>query len=193
VSTAHAAACLADPSAVGLVFPWIEAEVVDEADDVLSPGQEGWLRVRSDQMVNGYHRNDEATRRNFRDGWFYPGDRAAIAADRMLRITGRAEDVIVRPGGNVSPRPLEEAIRGVAGVRDVAVFSLPDAAGALETCAALVLEPGADAPAIRTAAAARLGDQAPARMFALDSLPRNAAGKVLRRELAEMARRSVKA
>jgi acyl-coenzyme A synthetase/AMP-(fatty) acid ligase len=76
------------------------------------------------------------------------------------------------------------------GVRDVAVFALT-ASGAEQVCAALVLDAGADVARIRTEAAARLGDQAPARLFVIDKLPRNANGKLMRRELVAMAERSV--
>jgi 2,3-dihydroxybenzoate-AMP ligase len=192
VATADAAVGIADASAVGFLMPCIEAQIVDAADRPVPNGQEGVLRVRGDQVVAGYHDNPEATRRNFRDGWFYAGDLGVISDQGLLRVTGRIEELITRDGASVSALPLEEAIRGVPGVRDVAVFALTGADGAQEICAALVLDPGADAPAIRRAAAQKLGDQAPTRVFMIDSLPRNAAGKVLRRQLVEMARRAVK-
>jgi acyl-CoA synthetase (AMP-forming)/AMP-acid ligase II len=192
VAMADAAIAMNDPSAVGFVMPWIDAEIVDVADRPLPFGQEGRLRVRGDPVIPKYYRNEAATRRNFRDGWFYLGDLGVITPDRLLRVTGRVEDMITREGISLSPLPLEEMIRGVPGVRDVAVFMLANAGDDADICAALVLEPGAESaktvPQIRT----RLGGQAPARMFVLDRLPRNATGKVRRRELAEMAQRSVK-
>jgi acyl-CoA synthetase (AMP-forming)/AMP-acid ligase II len=189
-ATATGAICAPDPSAAGFVVPWVDAEIVDAVDHPLGIGDEGLLRLRGEGMVAGYYRDDAATRRNFRDGWFYPGDIGAITAEGLLRITGRVEELIVRDGITVSPLPIEEAMRGLPGVRDVAVFALA-AGGTEQVCAALLLDAGADVARIRTEAAARLGDQAPARLFVIDKLPRNANGKLMRRELVAMAERSV--
>jgi acyl-CoA synthetase (AMP-forming)/AMP-acid ligase II len=192
IAMADAAICMDDLSAVGFVMPWIEAEIVDAADRKLPPGVEGRLRVRGDPVISSYYKNEDATRRNFRDSWFYLGDLGVITPDGLLRVTGRVEDVIVRDGVSLSPLPLEEMIRGVTGVRDVAVFALVGASGAPDVCAALVLDAATESGKIAPLIRARLGSQAPTRMFVLDSLPRSATGKVRRRELAEMAPRSVK-
>lgn len=191
VATADSAVCIADPSAAGFVTPCIEAQIVDSAEQPLPNGQEGRLRVRGAQLIAGYHKNPDATRRNFRDGWFYPGDLGTIADQGLLRVTGRIEDVIARDGVSVSALSLEEMMRGVPGISDVAAFPMTGQDGLQEICAALVLEPGADAQTIRTAVTAKLGAQAPTRLFAIDSLPRNANGKLLRRVLVEWAQRTI--
>ena len=80
------------------------------------------------------------------------------------------------------PRPISSS---TIRLRDVAVFNLAGPDGAAQICAALVLEPFGDPQAIRAAAAARLGAQAPTRLFALEALPRNASGKLLKRTLRE--------
>ena len=189
VAAADAAVCIADPAAVGYPLPWARIEIVDAADRPLRVGTEGMVRTQTKQMLAGYYKNPELTRRNFRDGWFYPGDIGMITAAGLLRITGRIEDVIVRDGVGVSPLPVEDAIRTLPGVRDVAVFGLGQPGGAQEICAALVLDRGADAAAIQASAAARLGNQAPTRMFQVEQLPRNPNGKVLRRELIDWVQR----
>jgi acyl-CoA synthetase (AMP-forming)/AMP-acid ligase II len=189
VAVADAAIVLVDPAATGFVIPWVDLEIVDPADRPVAPGREGLVRIRSAQMVAGYLNDPAATAQNFRDGWFYPGDVGVLTADRLLRLTGRIEDMIDRDGALVSLQPTEDALRAVTGVRDAAVFSLPGAAGTATLCAALVLAPDATPAAVRAAAAARLGDRLPPRLFVVEQLPRNAAGKVMRRELAEMARR----
>jgi acyl-CoA synthetase (AMP-forming)/AMP-acid ligase II len=189
VAAADAGACIEDASAAGFVVPWMTVEIVDQGDRPLPSGREGAVRVRGPTLVAGYHDNAAATGRNFRGGWFYPGDLGTRTADGMLRITGRVEDAIVRDGVSLSPVPLEEAIRGVPGVRDAAVFALEGAAGVSEISAAVVIEAGADVQAIRAGVRARLGDRGPARLFVIDSLPRSAGGKVKRRALADLARR----
>jgi acyl-CoA synthetase (AMP-forming)/AMP-acid ligase II len=187
-ATAEAAVCLAEPHAVGYVLPWIAVEIVDAAGRPVPAGRDGTVRLRGPQIVMRYHGDDADAASVFRDGWFHPGDLGSLGADGLLRITGRIEEAIRLDGAAVSPLPLEEALRGVPGVRDVAVFAL--AAGATElVAAALVLDPGIDPARLRDDVTARLGARAPTRLMVVDQLPRNPHGKVLRRELAERARR----
>ncbi len=189
VAIAHAAVSIADPSAVGYVLPWVDLEVVDDDDRPLPVGQEGHLRIRSAEIARGYHNDEAATRRNFRDGWFYPGDIGVLTETRLLRVTGRVEDLIRHGGTTIAPLPIEDAMRGLPGVRDVAVFGLDNTDGSHAICAALVLDPGTDVDAIRAMAAPRLGDRLPTQIFLVPSLPRNAGGKVVRRTLVENALR----
>ncbi|MBV8167038.1 MAG: acyl--CoA ligase [Alphaproteobacteria bacterium] len=189
IATGNAALAIADPGAVGHVLPWVEVEIVDAEDRAVSAGREGVLRVRSPQTVAGYWRDPIATQRNFRGGWFYPGDLGALDANRLLRITGRTADVIVRDGAMLSPVPLEAEIRAIPGVRDVAVFPLAGADGAALVAAALELDPSGDEAAMRAAVTARLGERAPEAVFLIDALPRNDAGKVVRAELVNWALR----
>ncbi|HUA54544.1 MAG TPA: class I adenylate-forming enzyme family protein [Candidatus Sulfotelmatobacter sp.] len=192
VATADAAIIVTDPTAVGFVFPDVAVEIVDDADRPQPDGREGRVRLRSAQMITGYYKDDDATRRNFRDGWFYPGDLGAITADGLLRITGRIEDLIMRDGVAQSPQPIEEAMRALPGVRDVAVFPWTGPDGATKIAAAVVLEAGTDPASIGAVATARLGAQAPTRLFLIDKLPRNANGKIMRRELVALAERSAR-
>ncbi|MBV8167037.1 MAG: AMP-binding protein, partial [Alphaproteobacteria bacterium] len=192
VTAGDAALCITDPSAAGYCLPWADVMVVDDQDRPLPRGRDGVVRTRTAQMVSGYYRDEAATRRNFRDGWFYPGDVGMVTSDGLLRVLGRVEDRIVRDGVTISPLSIEEAIRGLPGVRDVAVFPLREGDGASEICAALVLDAAASAEAIQAGAAARLGARAPARMFRVEALPRNPNGKVLRTQLVDWAQRRTK-
>jgi acyl-CoA synthetase (AMP-forming)/AMP-acid ligase II len=189
IATADAALVVADPTAVGYVTPGVTVEVVDIDDQPVAAGREGMVRIRSGQTVAGYLNDPDATARNFRDGWFYPGDVGVQGVDGLLRLVGRIEEMIPDGGALVSPGPLEDGLRRVPGVRDVAVFTLPEADGVATVCAALVLAPGIEPEAVRADAAARLGDRAPARLVVVDQLPRTPTGKVQRRVLAETARR----
>jgi acyl-CoA synthetase (AMP-forming)/AMP-acid ligase II len=190
VAMAAAAVVPDDPSVIGFLFPWVDVQIVDAADQPVAAGQEGRLRVRSAQTIAGYLKSAVATQRNFRDGWFYPGDIGATTAHGLLRITGRAEDLIVRDGVASSPLPIEETIGGLPQVREVAVFPMQGTGGASETWAAVVLEPGSDPKTVASAVAARLGARTVARLFVVERLPRNPNGKVLRRVLIEWAGRS---
>jgi acyl-coenzyme A synthetase/AMP-(fatty) acid ligase len=112
-----------------------------------------------------------------------------LGAHRSLRITGRIEDMIVRGGATLAPDAIEDVLRGLPGVRDVGVFALARDDGTQEICAAFVLGGSAvDAAQLLAWGREKLGDRAPTRLFKLETLPRNANGKLLRRELASLAR-----
>jgi acyl-coenzyme A synthetase/AMP-(fatty) acid ligase len=184
-----AALGIAEPGAVGYVLPWLEVETVDADDRPLAAGQEGALRLRGPQVVMRYHNADATTARVFRDGWFYPGDLGVLSQERLLRITGRVDETIRQGDRRVSPLMLEEAMRALAGVRDVAVFGFAEPAGAEAVWAALVLDPGTDVAHVRAEAVARLGERAPTRWLVVDRLPRGPHDKLLRSELIALARR----
>lgn len=119
----------------------------------------------------------------FRDGWFYPGDVGRLHEDGLLTITGRVSEIINRGGVIVAPDMVEEVLRSIPGIADVAVFGAPDADGIEKICAAVVSEQWVDAAAIRTAAAVRLPDRSPDVVFQVEAIPRNAMGKVQRKDL----------
>jgi acyl-CoA synthetase (AMP-forming)/AMP-acid ligase II len=81
------------PGAVGFLTPGAEVEVVDEADNVLAAGKEGFVRLRTPQIVSAHIGAPEASARAFRDGWFYPGDVGRVTADRMLILQNRSGPV----------------------------------------------------------------------------------------------------
>src|SRR5262249_31591852 len=80
IALANAAVCVTTPGAAGYLASWAECQIVDTADRPVAVGQEGLVRIRSDE-ITGYYGNEAATKRNFRAGWFYPGDIGALSAD----------------------------------------------------------------------------------------------------------------
>ncbi len=177
------------PGAVGRVLPDVTVEAVDDEDRPLPPGATGILRLRGPGSVRGYWRDDEASAQAFRGGWFYPGDLGSVAADRMLTIAGRAQDVINVGGNKIHPRVIEEALLAVPGVADAVAFGVPGANGIPEVWAALVV-PGELAKKRLEETCRQLGYAAPKRIVRVAALPRNPTGKVLRGELAALATRS---
>ena len=176
------------PGAVGRLLPDVDVEAVDDDDRPLPPGEVGILRVRGPGNVQSYWRDDDATARTFRGGWFYPGDLGSVSADRMLTIAGRAQEVVNVGGNKVHPRVVEEALRAVPGVADAAAFGVPNADGIPEIRAALVVR-GELARKPLEDTCRQLGYAAPKRFVRVAALPRNAAGKVLRGELVALATR----
>jgi acyl-coenzyme A synthetase/AMP-(fatty) acid ligase len=178
------------PGAVGFVTPGASVEIVDEADNVLAIGKEGIVRTRTAQMVDGYVGNPEATARAFRDSWFYPGDIGSLTRDGMLIIQGRHASVLNLGGDKVKSELVEEVLSAFGGIEHAAVFTHENELGVPELWAAIVCQSASiDIGAVRVHCAQRLGQAfAPRHVVRVDSLPRNAAGKLDRLMLPEIAR-----
>ncbi|WP_198373313.1 class I adenylate-forming enzyme family protein, partial [Roseomonas rosulenta] len=187
VSIAGPADHAGDPDGVGRVFPGIEVSTVDEAGRVLPPGAEGLLGFRSSGAVRGYLDDAEANARFFPEGWFRPGDVGSIGPDGALRILGRQDDMMTLGIIKIFPAEIEAVAEGFPGVADCAVFALPSGSLGEIPVLACVAGPGFDAAALLAQCRARLGVRAPRKVVVLAALPRNPAGKVLRRELPRLA------
>lgn len=172
------------PDSAGRLFPWAEAEVVDEALRPVPAGTRGRLRLRVERMPDGYHLDPEHTARRFQDGWYYPGDLARIDSEGLLYIDGREDDVLVVAGTKLRPDDIEQALLEHPAVSEAGVAVISDA-GEAELLVAAVLPFGqADMAELRQFAAARLGPLAPRHLFQVRDLPRNTNGKLLRDRLA---------
>lgn len=105
-------------------------QIVDDKGGERAPGQEGNLRILTTELDWQCYLDDEgATSKVFRDGFFYPGDRAMMRADGRVRILGRASDVLNVKGNKVAVGPLEQTIQQQLGAHEVCVFSGLNAAG----------------------------------------------------------------
>ena len=177
--------CIAQvPGAVGFVHAGVRAEVVDGSNTPLPAGEEGILRIRSAGSVAGYLGEPEITAQVFRDGWFYPGDIGVVQLDGLVILRGRASEVINAGGVKVSPIAIENVLHLWPDVIEAAVFGAPDADGIMRIRAAVVVKQGTDITALKAFCKSRLGSRAPVSIIALDELPRNASGKLVRDVLA---------
>jgi acyl-CoA synthetase (AMP-forming)/AMP-acid ligase II len=113
----------------GIVLPWVDVEVVDETGTQRPTGEFGEIRIRTNEMVDEYFGDAEATAKHFRDGWFYPGDVGSVAADGKLRLLGRSDDVLNFGGAKISPRLLEDEVAKLDAVVDQAAFAAPHRSG----------------------------------------------------------------
>lgn len=153
-------------------------------------GDIGEILVRSPMTMARYWRNPEATAAAIQDGWLRTGDIGRIDDEGYLTILDRKSDMIVTGGENVYPREVEDILLQDADILEVAVFDLPDDRWVQKVVAAVVPRGGAlDAGALLVRAKQRLaGYKCPKQIFVTDSLPKNAAGKVLRKVLRETYR-----
>ena len=180
---------VAKPLSCGRVVPTLEAKLVDENDNEVPSGQPGELCVRGAIVIKGYLNRPEATADSIRDGWFHTGDVATIDDDGFVFIVDRIKDMLLRGGENVYCSEVEAAIYELEGVAEAAVFGVPDDRLGEIVGAAIVLAPGASMTEEQLVA--RLGERlakfkVPERVWFLDeSLPRNASGKFVKRDLKE--------
>ncbi|MFJ1875510.1 acyl-CoA synthetase [Streptomyces chartreusis] len=163
---------------------FVDARVVDEDGKDVPDGTPGEIVYRSPQLCEGYWDKPEETAEAFRDGWFRSGDLAVRDAHGYFTIVDRVKDVINSGGVLVASRQVEDALYTHEGVAEVAVIGLPDERW-IEAVTAVVVPRGevSEAALIDHARAKLAHFKAPKRVVFVDELPRNASGKILKREL----------
>ena len=175
------------PGTVGRAVPGVALEIVDPSHVPVPAGTIGLVRVRATGMTSGYVDDPEATARHFREGWFYPGDLGVLSADGELKLLGRADDIMIFDGLKIAPIEIEAVLLQHPAVREAAAFPLRSPRSFQLPGVAVVLAFDLPLPELQDFARARLGRRAPLFVLAMAKLPRNPAGKVLKRELAERA------
>ncbi|MFJ4777819.1 fatty acyl-CoA synthetase [Streptomyces sp. NPDC088762] len=162
----------------------VEAKVVDEEGKDVPDGTAGEVVYRSPQLCLGYWDDPEATDRAFRDGWFRSGDLAVRDAEGYYTVVDRVKDVINSGGVLVASRQVEDVLYTHPGVAEAAVVGLPDERW-IEAVTAVVVPRGEVTEAeLMTYAREKLAHfKAPKRVLFVTALPRNASGKILKREL----------
>jgi fatty-acyl-CoA synthase len=172
----------------GRALPGTDVRLVDENDHPLPPGTIGEIAGRGDQMMRGYWNLPEATTETLRGGWLHTGDAGRMDADGYVYIEDRVKDMIVSGGENIYPREVENVLFTHPAVADAAVIGVPDAKWGETVKAVLQLKPGASATAeeiIEFCRGKLAGYKLPRSADFVAVIPRNASGKVLKRELRE--------
>lgn len=170
--------------------PVATADIEVRADDgvtVLPPDTVGELWARGPMIVRGYWNKPEATAATFVDGWVRTGDLARIDAEGFVFIVDRAKDMVIRGGENIYSVEVENVLYAHPAVTDAALVGIPHKTLGEEPAAVVHLAPGESATEqeLRDFVRARLaGFKVPVRIaFVKETLPRNANGKILKREL----------
>lgn len=172
----------------------IRTRLVDlhSGDEVRDPGQQGELEIWGASVFDGYYKSPEANEEVFtEDGFFKTGDVFEIAGDddkaRFYKFVGRCKDIIVRGGVNISPDEVDNILAGHPGVAEVAVVGYDDEVMGERIGAVVVSKPGESVTLDELKEFLRGQGLAvfklPEQLKLVESLPHNATGKVLRREL----------
>ncbi len=178
-------------ASTGIARTDVEIRLVDDDANEVAVGEEGEVSVSGDVVMKGYWNNPEATAKSLRGGWLHTGDIGRMDEQGRLYLLDRKNDMIISGGTNIYPREVEEALIEHEGVREAVVFGVPDTVWGESVFACVVPAAGAgptEAELIEFCKGQLASFKKPKRVEIVDDLPKNAYGKVLRRELKERYR-----
>ena len=173
----------------GIPFPGTDVQILDERDQPVRAGQTGAIVVNGPSRFLGFYGNDELTRASFTAaGGYRTGDVGHLDADGQLVYGGRSKDIIRRGGVTLVPGEIEAVLLRHPAIREVAIVPLPDERLGERACAAVIVEPGAEAPSL-TELQEFLGAEGvskyswPESIERFDEFPRTPSLKVVKREI----------
>lgn len=164
----------------------VEIQIRDLDGKVLAPDETGEICLRGPKITRGYWNDPEKTQASFYGDWFRTGDAGHLDAEGFLYLTDRIKDMIISGGENIASSEVERVIYQLPQVREAAVIGVPDEQWGERPVAIVALNPDAvlDLPTLMLHCRTHLGGfKTPKELRLVDSLPRNATGKVLKREL----------
>jgi len=174
------------PGSVGKMAGPATVKIVDSEGNELPPGEVGEVRLHIPGRHRVYYNDPEATAAMWVDGWLHTGDLGKLDEDGYLYIVGRDKDVIIRGGNNIHALDVENVMVTHPAVSEVAIVGAPHAVLGEDVAAFVVLRQGATATPeeLREFGLSQLADyKVPRHWYFVDELPRNATGKVVKKEL----------
>jgi acyl-CoA synthetase (AMP-forming)/AMP-acid ligase II len=165
-----------------------EVKIVDEDDNEVPRGTIGEIAVRGPQLMSGYWNLEEATLKSLKGGWMHTGDAATMDEQGYIFIQDRIKDMIVSGGENVYPREVENALFEHPDIADAAVIGIPSEKWGEAILAFIVMREGkllTTDDLIQFSRERLAGYKLPKQFEFIGELPRNASGKVLKKDLRE--------
>jgi acyl-CoA synthetase (AMP-forming)/AMP-acid ligase II len=176
-------------SSIGRPLADVEVKIVDEEGKPLPPLEVGEILARGPRVMTGYWRDEEKTAQVITsDGWLRTGDMGWMDEDGYIYLAGRADDMIIRGGENISPEEVEEVLRSHPKVEEAAVIGVPDQEWGQQPRAIVVLKKAealTPEEMMEHCRSKLAGFKRPRSVVFVDALPRNPMGKVLRKKLRE--------
>ena len=166
----------------------VQVRIVDDKDNDVKPGEVGEITIRSKQVMVEYWHKPDDTRANIVNGRLHTGDMVYYDEEGYIYIVDRKKDMIITGGENVYPREVEEILYQHPAVLETTVIGIPDPYWIERVHAVVVTKKGASTTAEELIAFCKehiAGYKAPKSVEFVDSLPKNPAGKILKRELRE--------
>ena len=171
---------------VGQAVSGVELKIVGDEDEEVATGESGEIVVRGHNVMKSYYGRPEATAEALKGGWFHTGDIGTMDEERYVTVVDRLKDMIIRGGFNVYPREVEEVLMTHPEVSLAAVVGVPNEEYGEEIKAFVVLDEdsGLTPESLREWSKEQLASyKYPRELEIVESLPMNATGKILRREL----------
>ena len=176
-------------SSIGRPLPDVEVKIVDEEENSLPFLQVGEILARGPRVMTGYWKDEQKTGQVMTsDGWLRTGDMGWMDEEGYIYLSGRADDMIIRGGENISPEEVEEVLHSHPKIEEAAVIGVPDPEWGQEPRAVVVLKKGekvASEEIIEHCRSKLAGFKRPRSVVFIEALPRGAMGKVLRKKLRE--------
>ncbi|MEW2288590.1 AMP-binding protein [Streptomyces sp. NPDC047841] len=180
----HPAPGTVDVIPAGRVIPGMSVRALDPEDREAPPGVIGEICARGPGVMRGYWNDDKATAEITTDGWVRTGDLGFVDGEGRVHLIDRCKDLIIRAGQNVYPREIEQALRSHPAVHDAAVIGVTDADYGEVPLAFVVAEDGTTADEVQAHLTGLLAAyKRPRRIRFIDEVPRNPAGKILKKAL----------
>lgn len=164
-----------------------EVRIADEEGRWLPPETVGEICIRGETVMKEYFRDPDSTAKSIRDGWLRTGDLARMDSDGFVYMVGRAKEIIVRGGENISPLEIEDVVARCPGVREAAVIGIPDPMWGEIVGLCIATDKSLTKDEVIGHCREHLSDfKIPQVVRFVDELPRNAMGKVTKRRLNEL-------
>jgi len=171
---------------IGLPLPYQQCRIVDDNNVEVPVGEVGELAVKGDNVMLGYYKQEEETRKTLVDGWLLTGDMARMDEDGYIYIVDRKKDMVIVGGLNVYPREVEEVIYQYSKVKEAAVIGLEDKLRGEYVKAFVVLKEGEECTSrelLRYLKERLASYKLPREIEFIPELPKNSTGKILKRLL----------
>ena len=176
-------------TSIGKPMRDIEMKIIDEDGNELPDGEIGEIVARGPRVMTGYWKDEEKTQKTIdKDGWVHTGDMGYKDEDGYFFLAGRATDMIIRAGENISPEEVEEVIHAHPYVEECAVIGIPDETWGEEPIAIVCCKAGmslTEDELIEYCREKLASYKRPRSVVFVDKLPRNPMGKVLKKDLRE--------
>ena len=172
------------PGTIGFPLPGVSAQILNADLHPVHGTETGEVYLKGPNVFAGYWRREDATREAFVNGWFKTGDLATRSPDGYYTLCGRRSDLIISGGFNIYPREIEEFLQEQPGIKEAAVVARPDRVRGEVPVAYIVTSGPVDLAKVEAACRTELASfKIPREFTVVESLPRNAMGKIVKHQL----------
>jgi long-chain acyl-CoA synthetase len=190
IATANLASEPYRPGCAGRAYFNTKVGIVDPDDNFLPPGERGEIVIKGPTVMKGYYNLPKETEEVMRGGWLHSGDVGYLDEDGYLYVVDRLKDMIIRGGENIYAVELEDILYLIPEISEAAIVGAPDPVYGEKVLAFVIARQGAELTEKQVIdfMKSRISKfKAPERVFFTDEIPKNPVGKVLKRQLREMA------